>query len=302
MTERATLGLDLGGSKLLAAVVRSDGTLIDRELLPTGRAIAPERAIRMVMDAAAALRARGSDFAAAGLGFPGLVDHSVGLVRSSVMLDNWRDVPLADRLSSALAVPCTIDNDVNMAALAELARRKGEGGRPATTIFVFVGTGIGGAIAIDGELYRGPGGFAGEIGNTTIDHAGESCWCGRRGCLNTLASGSAIAAQLPAGSSLEERWRNGDPAAIRAVERGAHWLGVGLGNAINLLNPTLVIIGGGVAELGSRYLEAVERTAMREAFIEAASGCRFELARAGYEAGAIGAGLMARELLRSEAG
>jgi glucokinase len=165
-----------------------------------------------------------------------------------------------------------------------------------------VGTGIGGAIAIDGELYRGPGGLAGEIGNTTIDHAGETCWCGRRGCLNTLASGSAIAAQLTDGNSLAECWRKGDPAAIRAVERSAHWLGVGLANAINLLNPTLIIIGGGVAELGSCYLDSVEKAARREAFFEAASHCRFELARAGYEAGAIGAGIMARELLRSESG
>lgn len=299
MTDRATLGLDLGGSKLLAAVVGKDGDVLDREIVPTGRATDPERAIRLVREAAAALRARGAAFAAAGLGFPGLVNHSAGLVRSSIMLDAWKDVPLADRMAQALQVPCVIDNDVNMAALAELARRKDESRHPATTLFVFVGTGIGGAIAIDGRLYRGPGGLAGEIGNTTIDHAGEPCWCGRRGCLNTLASGSAIAAALNGGGPLAEGWKNGDPAALHAVERSAHWLGVGLGNAINLLNPTLVVLGGGVAELGPRYLEAVEKAALQEAFFEAASACRFELARAGYEAGAIGAGLTAWQLLRS---
>lgn len=291
---RATLGLDLGGSKLLAAVVRRDGTLADREQLPTGRATSPERAIRLAVQAAAALRSRGTDFEAAGLGFPGLVDRASGLARSSVMLDGWKDVPLADQLSRALEVPCVVDNDANMAALAEIDRRRGESDLPGATLFVFVGTGIGGAIAIDGRLHRGAGGFAGEIGNTSIDHAGESCWCGRRGCLNTLASGSAIGALLPAGVTLAEGWRTGHPAVVRAVERAAHWLGVGIGNAINLLNPGLVVIGGGVAELGDRYLEAVCFTALREAFPEPAAQCRFEFARAGYEAGAIGSALMAR--------
>ena len=296
MTARATLGLDLGGSKLLAAVVAGDGTVLDRERLPTGRATGPAQAIALVRRAVSALRDRGADFAAAGLGFPGLVDHSRGLVRSSVMLDDWKEFPLAERLAETLEMPCLVDNDVNMAAYAEIARRKEDRDGLATTLFVFVGTGIGGAIAIDGSLYRGPGGLAGEIGNTTIDHAGDTCWCGRRGCLNTLASGSAIAAALGGGSSLAERFNSGDPEAVRAVERGAHWLGVGLGNAINLLNPTLVILGGGVAELGPRWLAAVRKAAQEEAFVEAAGACRFELALAGYEAGAIGAGLMARSL------
>ncbi|HET8946026.1 MAG TPA: ROK family protein [Candidatus Polarisedimenticolia bacterium] len=297
MRPGATLGLDLGGSKLLAVVVGGDGTVLDRERLPTGRTTGPGEAIALARQAAGALRARGADFAAAGLGFPGLVDHSAGLVRSSVMLDDWKDVRFADRLSEALAVPCLVDNDVNMAAFAEIARRRTDGDPPATTIFVFVGTGIGGAIAIDGALYRGPGGLAGEIGNTTVDHAGEVCWCGRRGCLNTLASGSAIAAALGnGGTALAERFLNGDPVTVRVVERAAHWLGVGLGNAINLLNPALVVLGGGVAELGPRYLATVRQAALRESFAEAAGACRFELARAGYEAGALGAGLMARPL------
>jgi glucokinase len=300
MTSPATLGLDLGGSKLLAAVVRRDGTLVDRERLPTGRATSPEQAIRLAVQAAAALRSRGADFAAAGLGFPGLVDHAAGTVRSSVMLDGWKDVPLAGRLALALEVPCAVDNDANMAALAELDRRDGERDAPGTVLFVFVGTGIGGAIAIDGRLHRGAGGFAGEIGNTTLDHAGESCWCGRKGCLNTLASGSAIQAQLPPGITLAEGWRTHHPGVVLAVERAAHWLGIGLGNAINLLNPGLVVIGGGVAELGTRYLEAVATTARREAFSESAASCRFEPARAGYDAGAIGSALMARTLVKPE--
>ena len=296
MTAPATLGLDLGGSKLLAVVVRSDGTLVDRERLSTGRATSPERAIGLAVQAASALRSRGAGFSAAGLGFPGLVDHTRGLVRSSVMLDGWKDVPLADHLARALGVPCAVDNDAHTAALAELDLRGAERDARGTVLFVFVGTGIGGALAIDGRLHRGAGGFAGEIGNTSIDHAGATCWCGRRGCLNTLASGSAISAQLPAGITLAEGWRTGHPGVIPAVERAAHSLGVGIGNAINLLNPGLVVLGGGIAELGARYLQAVASAAAREAFSESAASCRFELARAGYEAGALGAALMARDL------
>jgi predicted NBD/HSP70 family sugar kinase len=276
------LGLDLGGSKLLACVVDGDGTVLGRAIRPTGRATGPEEARRLVMEAAAELRQTTGPFDAAGLGFPGEVDFCAGVARASIMLDGWRDVPLADQLARALEVRCVVDNDVNAAAVAELKCREAE--PPGSMLFVAVGTGIGGAIVIDNRLWRGHTGIAGEIGNMTIDRNGPLCWCGRRGCLNTSASGTAMERLLGSAESLTEQ----------VLHEAATALGIGLANALNLLNPALVVLGGGVARLGPRWLEAVASAARCEAF-PAAGQCRIELARAGYDAGAIGAALLAIE-------
>jgi predicted NBD/HSP70 family sugar kinase len=234
------------------------------------------------MEAAAELRQTTGPFDAAGLGFPGEVDFCAGVARASIMLDGWRDVPLADQLARALEVRCVVDNDVNAAAVAELKCREAE--PPGSMLFVAVGTGIGGAIVIDNRLWRGHTGIAGEIGNMTIDRNGPLCWCGRRGCLNTSASGTAMERLLGSAESLTEQ----------VLHEAATALGIGLANALNLLNPALVVLGGGVARLGPRWLEAVASTARSEAF-PAAGQCRIELARAGYDAGAIGAALLAIE-------
>ena len=286
------LGVDLGGTKLLVCLTDRRGRVLAQTSRPTGRRTGPDAALALVTDAARELRNACGPFDCAGVGFPGLVDFSRGVARSSVMLDAWRDVPLARLMTRALGVPCVVDNDVNAAAYAELDRRRDD--PPSSMLFVAVGTGIGGAIALDGRLWRGSTGVAGEIGNMTIDHEGRRCWCGRRGCLNTFGSGTAIARSLglSPGLSLTERWRARDRRATVAVERAARSLGVGIANALNLLNPDLVVIGGGVSRLGVRFLESVARTARMEAFSEAAT-CRFEPPRAGYEAGAVGSALLA---------
>jgi glucokinase len=276
-----TIGLDLGGSKLLACLIDEDGEILGRATRATGRSTGPSEACRLIIDAAGELGQRFGQFDSAGVGFPGQVDFSRGMIGGSVMLDGWLDVPLAELVAERLDVPCVVDNDVNCAAVAELEQRADE--IPDSMLFVAVGTGIGGAIALGNRLWRGHTGVAGEIGNVTIDRHGPRCWCGRRGCLNTFASGAAIEAQLESGIS---------HAAV--VQQAAEALGIGLANALNLLNPALVVLGGGVAQLGSPWLEVVTRTAREEAFPEAGR-CRFELARAGYEAGAVGAALLARE-------
>lgn len=272
------LGLDLGGSKLLACVIGDHGAILGRAVRPTGRATGPAEALRLVAGIAEEMRAIAGPFDVAGLGFPGLVDFPRGVARSSVMLDGWRDVPLADQLAHELGVRCVVDNDVNAAAVAELACR--QDAPPGSMLFVSVGTGIGGALVLDDRVWRGHTGVAGEIGNMTIDRHGPLCWCGRRGCLNTAASGAAM-----------ERL---DGSEDEVLHQAATALGIGLANALNLLNPALVVLGGGVSRLGSRWLDAVASTARAEAFPEAGA-CRIEAARAGYEAGAVGAALLAIE-------
>jgi glucokinase len=283
------LGIDLGGSKLLACLI-DDGEVEGRTVRATGRRTGPAEAVRLILDAADELRRRFGPFEIAGVGFPGQVDFPRGTVGGSVMLDGWRDVPLASLLAEALGMPCVIDNDVNCAALAELRARGDEA--PDSMLFVAVGTGIGGAITLGPRLWRGHTGVAGEIGNVTIDRHGLQCWCGRRGCLNTSASGTAIERQLEPGVPLLNQVESGHPRLDDAVEEAAVALGIGLANALNLLNPELVVLGGGVAQLGTAWLDTVARTARAEAFPEAGQ-CRFELARAGYDAGSIGAGILA---------
>jgi glucokinase len=287
---RRALGIDIGGTKLLAGVVDEEGRLLGRAQRASGRATGPNEALRLIVEVAAQLAAATGPIEAAGVGFPGQVDFAGGIARASVMLDGWSDVPLAALVSGELGVPCVLDNDVNMAALAELKLREAD--RPESMLFVAVGTGIGGAITIGDRLWRGYTGVAGEIGNVTIDRHGLQCWCGRRGCLNTCASGAAIERELGDGIPLSDQVRSGHPHLKRVLDEAAVCLGIGIANALNLLNPSLVVLGGGVALLGSGFLDSVARTARAEAFPEAGL-CRFELARAGYEAGAVGAALLA---------
>ena len=183
------LGLDLGGSKLLARGVDRRGRVCFRMRCATGRGLGPDAALGAIEGVVAQARAEVGRVEAIGLGFPGLVDHGRGVARSSVMLDGWRDEPLAARLEARFGVPCAVDNDVNAAALCELELR---GGVARDMLFVAVGTGIGGALVLGGRLRRGAGGFAGEIGHVSIDPAGRACDCGRRGCVNRYASGREI--------------------------------------------------------------------------------------------------------------
>jgi glucokinase len=292
-----TIGFDLGGSKLLACLTDEHGRVLRRAVRPTGRATGPLDACGLMIDAARELEWACGPFSAAGIGFPGLVDFTSGRVLSSIILDHWHEVPLAQQMAQALGVPCVVDNDVNCAAVAELSERQEEG--VDAMLFVAVGTGIGGAIVIGNRLWRGHSGVAGEIGNVTIDRHGATCWCGRRGCLNTSASGAAIERQLDPEVSLAEQVRREHPRLDMVVAEAARSLGIGIANALNLLNPGLVVLGGGVAELGQVWLDQVSAAARSEAFPEAAR-CRIELARAGYEAGAIGAALLAQERFSTE--
>jgi glucokinase len=287
-----TLGVDVGGSKLLACLVDDDGEVVHESREETGRKTAPGELVARVAELIWRLRAAGCTPAAAGVGIPGLCDYDRGVVRSSIMLDGWRDVPLADALATASGVACVVDNDVNTAAVAEAAARRLDGD---SMLFVAVGTGIGGAVTVGQQLWRGASGVAGEIGNMVVDRGGPRCWCGRRGCLNTLASGSAIERSAGiAPGSLAACWRAGLSAVRDAVEDAAQALAIGLGNAINLLNPSLVVLGGGVAQLGPAWLALVVRHLERQAFSEALAVCRVELAQEGYAAGARGAAAIAR--------
>ncbi|HKE18170.1 MAG TPA: ROK family protein [Kofleriaceae bacterium] len=290
----ALVGIDLGGTKLLALAVGADGAAIHHMRATTGRTMGPDAALAAIERAVTEARAHG-DIEAIGVGFPGLVDHARGVARSSVMLDGWRDVPLAALLEERLGVPCAVDNDVNAAALHELELR----GAP-DMLFAAVGTGIGGALVLGGCLHRGRGGFAGEIGHVVIERDGRPCDCGRRGCVNRYASGTAIEAEvgLEAGA-LRARAGHAVDVAAASLAAGAAALGVAIGSALNLLDVPLVVLGGGVAQLGPAYVAAVAASARRECFSEIGRDCLFEAARGGYDGAALGAVALAAQRLEA---
>jgi glucokinase len=292
MDDGAALGIDVGGSKLLIHLVDARGHLIYQDRRECSRATGPADLLGLIGDAVARAR-EVARVATVGVGFPGLTDVHRGMVLSSVILDGWRDVPLARLLAERLNVPCAVDNDVNNAARAELAKR-GEDGRDM--LFITVGSGVGGALVLAGRLWTGSSGLAGEIGHIAVDNKGPRCRCGRVGCAGPRASGQAIAERL--GATREDIVRlagAGDARTWSIITETTILLGRAIASALNLLNLPLVVVGGGVADLGEQYLALVERSVRAEAFPEIAAACRIERARAGYEAGATGAALLGRE-------
>ena len=236
-------------------------------------------AIELARDARAAAGPDGDSLLGIGIGVPGLVDSSSGVLLFAPNL-RWRDVPIKDVFTSELGIPVFVDNDANVAALGE--RYLGIAQNTEDFIYLAAGVGLGGGIVLGGKLYGGVGGYAGEIGHMTIVENGELCNCGNRGCWETLVSQRAIIkrAQRAAESHRESRIvelckgqmeqisistiiqaaSEGDETAERVLEETGVYLGVGIANLINALNPALVILGG-VLSLASEYLlPAIERT------------------------------------------
>ena len=294
-----TLGVDIGGSNMLATLVDDQGEVCAREIMPTGRDTRPEKVVPHITHLVQRLDRMGLGPAAVGVGFPGLVDHARGWVRSSTILDGWSEVALASLVEAHASRPCTVDNEVNVAAIAEVARRNG--GVGDTMLFVAVGTGIGAALCLDGLVWRGTTGVAGALGHVSVDRAGLRCCCGRRGCLDTIASATAIErrAELELGS-LPTAWRAGNARAVAAALEGARALAAALADVVHLLNPSLIVLSGSVAQLGDAWIDEVRRTVASDCFVESGAACRIDVALSGHEAGAVGAALLAAELVTED--
>lgn len=269
------VGVDLGGTKVAAALACPDGTIVGKALLPTDAAEGGEHviervftSIEMVIDDA---NLRVGDIAGVGIGSPGPVDIERGMVIQAPNL-SWRDVPIVSLVEERLGIPCLLDNDANLGALAEY--RFGAGRGFESVVYVTVSTGIGAGLILDGRLYRGVQGRAGELGHMVMIEDGPLCGCGSRGCLEAVASGTAIARQareraakvgdgilleLAGGdygritaSVVAEADRLGDPIARWAIDSAIRYLGLGLSTLVNVLNPHVIVVGGGVSLLGDR--------------------------------------------------
>jgi glucokinase len=308
------IGVDLGGTKLLAGVIDEDGVVVRRTVRPTetesedGLLGELEAAIAEFMD---------DDIGAIGVGIPSLIDQPAGRAVSSVNVP-LTDVDLREQLASRFGVPAAIENDANAAALAE--HRFGAGRGTRHMIMLTLGTGVGGGLVLDGKLYRGAVGAAGELGHITLDIGGPKCFgaCAGRGHLEALASGTAtdrlaheLAAAHPAGDlgralaegrSIDARLAvdlatDGPGDARTLLEQVGTNLGEGIASLVNIFNPEVVVLGGGFARAGELLFEPARKVVAERALIPARDLVRIVPALLGPEAGLIGAGLVAFEAI-----
>ena len=311
--QKPVLTVDLGGTKIITAVVLPDGKIISRNYCLTMADKGPEavsdRILSAVDRAIAQAKLKTSELIGIGVAAAGVLDTNRGIVTTSPNLPNWRNVPLRDILADKSGVVTYIINDANAAALGE--HRFGAGMGFENIIYLTVSTGIGGGIIIDSKLYSGTDGCAGEVGHMTIKADGPQCHCGSFGCLEALASGWAVAkaaiTRINNGekSSIVElvdgrlesitaetvavAARRGDRLAADIVSEAAKYLGIGLANLVNIFNPELIVIGGGLSKMGDMLLKPARKVLKERAFKLPADTVRVVRARLGSNAGIIGA-------------
>ncbi|HEV8358732.1 MAG TPA: ROK family protein [Gemmatimonadales bacterium] len=312
---RYILGIDIGGTNLVVGAVTEDGGSVQGlHSEPTGAPEGPDavihRIVRMAGEAIAATKRedRGAELIGVGIGSPGPLNRRTGIVIFTPNL-RWTNMPVRDRIGSALGLPASLDNDANCAMLGEHWVGAAKGARDA--VLFTLGTGIGGGIVVDGKLVHGASDAAGEVGHMTIDANGRRCGCGNDGCLEAYASGPAIARRaveaieagaaslIPAlaGNDLAkitaqtvfEAVARGDALAEEVVHDTARYLGVGVANMLNIMNPEVVVICGGVTKAGERLFAPLRREVARRAFKPAVEACRIVPGLLEGTAGVVGA-------------
>ncbi|MBA2537123.1 MAG: ROK family protein [Actinobacteria bacterium] len=318
MTEQHVIAIDLGGTKLAAGVVDREGTVLRRTEHPTETS--SQDALLAQIDGAIEELMNG-EVGALGIGIPSLIDQRAGQAGSSVNVP-LTGVHLRDQLATRFGVPVALENDANAAALAE--HRFGAGRGTAHMVLLTLGTGIGGGLILNGELYRGSLGTAGELGHITIDLNGSRCQgtCPGIGHLEALASGTAadrlaedvararptsgLGRALAEGRDVDPRLtvelaKSGDPDAREVLDTIGYRLGVGIASYVNIFNPELVVVGGGFSRAGDLVLEPARKVVAERALPPARDAVRIELAVLGPEAGLIGAAVVGFEALDSVA-
>lgn len=310
MTEKVYASVDLGGTNTKAALGTAEGRILCADSRPTLSYEGPDAVLGRIAGLVEELcrRAR-CGVAGLGIAVPGLIDFKNG---RTLFFPNfpgkWRDVPVRDCLAPRLGCPVYMLNDVRTATLGELCFGHG---RTARDFVLFaVGTGIGGGVVIDGRLHLGPLGAAGELGHHIILPDGPRCGCGNRGCLETLASAPAIVGEgvrlLLSGmapklhefvegdpgqvtpKTMAEAARAGDETVAEAICRAAEYLGIAAVNIVVTLHPELIVLGGGVAQMGELLREPVEQTIRRRVGMLPTDGVAVRLSPLGDQAGALG--------------
>lgn len=318
------VGVDLGGTSLRALAVDDENNILAVKKIRTLQGAGPGKLIQRIatlvegtLQDAGVSRSR---VRAVSVGAPGPIDRARGIVEEAPNL-GWKRVPLRTELRQLLRVPVFVENDVNVGLMGEHALGAGRGAK--NVVGIFVGTGIGGALILNGELYDGSRGGAGEIGHTILAIDGPLCGCGRRGCAEALASRTAmerdVRAAIKSGrksvvlkimkkkkrermtsSIIASALKKNDTVMREVMERTQFYLGILASNAVNLLDPECVVFGGGIAErLKDSYVDPIRRTAY-EYFLRPADRDRVRIVpgKLGDNAGALGAIVLAKQRLR----
>jgi len=312
--------IDLGGTKVRAIVADLEGHVYGEDIRLSQAAEGLDATLSAMMDsldaALAAAGAERADLRGLGIASPGAMDVTRGVVTSAPQLIGWKEVSLLEIMRGKLGVDVWLDNDANAGALGEHTFGAGRGSRHL--IYLTISTGLGGGIIINGELYRGARGFAGEIGHASIDLNGPECGFGGRGCLESLASGTAIAKRgqelLVGGKTplLARLAENEGAVTCEMMARAAHegdevcrevfrqtgrYLGVTLANCINIFNPQVIVIGGGVALAADLFMDEARATMEARAIAESLKDVRLEVGTLGERAGSLGMVAAMREAM-----
>ncbi len=313
------VGVDLGGTKILAGVFKSPQECIGIAKLSTkpqrGVEAVIERVARCVQDAVDEADLSLKQVAGVGVGAPGAVNSDSGSVIFAPNMEGWKDVPLKKQLEKHLGIPVFVENDCNIAALGvHVTELKS---KPRNLVGIFVGTGIGGGIIINGDLYSGFNHTAGEIGHMVLDVSGPKCGCGNKGCFEALASRTAIFQQIKAGikdgektiltemlgndladlrsGDLRKAIRRGDKFVEKIVEGAAEYIGIGIANLVNILGPEVVVVGGGVIEaLEDEMMSVIVETAQDYAMPGTMKDVEIVASKLGDSAGITGGAVLAR--------
>jgi glucokinase len=297
------IGIDLGGTFIKYGLVDETGTICFHGKTPSGAQVSSERIIAQILSATGIAgeyaRLHELHVAGVGIGTPGIVDAETGRVLGGAEnLAGWENIPLADIIARETQWTASVDNDANVAALAESVFGAARGCPDA--IFLTVGTGIGGAAVINGHLYRGYQNRGMELGHVPLFVDGETCACGAVGCLEHYASAAAMVRRFKKrysgsddrhidGEFIVKLYHEGDAAAIASINENCRYLGRAIAGFINIFSPMKVVIGGGLADSGDFYLEKIRYEVARQTIRECAVNTAIERAILGNSAGCIGA-------------
>ena len=320
--EDYVVAVDIGGTKILATVIGSDGQIVSRCKRMTRAEKSADEVINRISDCISESIDRANlhqmQIRGIGIGVPGVIDSETGVIIFAPNL-RWSNVALKPVLENQFEIPVFVENDVNLGTLGEQSLGAGRG--VDNLVGIFIGTGIGGGIILNGKLFHGANQTAGEIGHVILKPDGPRCSCGNRGCLEALASRTAISRyvrkaitqqgkksilpELNGGNldlvrsrALAKAVARGDKVTAKAMERAQYYLGVGVATVVGLVNPEVVVLGGGLIEaMGENLVSGVYGVAAELALPNAMNGVEVVSAKLGDNAGVIGAAVLACENL-----
>lgn len=292
------IGVDIGGTKVAVAAVNEQGTIISRSVIPTNLDIAPEAMIAEIQqEISRVIEESGvliEEIAGIGIGAPGPLDSKNGLISCPPNLPAWVDIPVRELIGRSFSVPVLLENDANAAALAE--KWIGAAVENENFIYITVSTGIGAGIIAEGKLLKGLKGNAGDIGHMVIDPSFGECVCGQWGCLESIASGTAIAKRASAiiGREVTAKdvfrfYKERDPDITGYMEDVFNVLGVASVSMINTFDPEKIVFGGGVSKFGEPMFDSIRQYVRRYALNPTGRKTEITAAKLGQNAGVIGA-------------